>query len=291
MKTTIKIINTAFEKHEKSALAFSGGSDSIVLLDIIFKKTKHKPPLIFSNSLMEYPSTVRFVKEIAKNYNAELHIAKPIREPIDQFNKTGWPMLGKFAARRWMQNNPDKGFKIDVTACCRNMKIAPARKLLRKLGFTLHFTGQRGNQDDALRGMRSIKDDIIKFIKQDKLFICNPLDGWTDTMIRRYTEENKLDCHPLKKKGAITIGCMLCGGGAQYTNSGFKILRKLNKKAWYDFMVEKKAGEIVLAIKYDVHIDEIRKAIKKKGGLANLAKEKPFIFDFLLHTPIQGYNK
>jgi 3'-phosphoadenosine 5'-phosphosulfate sulfotransferase (PAPS reductase)/FAD synthetase len=153
------------------------------------------------------------------------------------------------------------------------------------------ITGQRGNQDDALRGMRSIKDETIKFIKQDKLYIINSLDGWTDTMIRRYTEQNKLKTNPLKEKGAITIGCMLCGGGAQFTNSGFKILRKLNKRAWRKFIVEQRAGEVILAIKYNVHIDVIRAAIKKLGGLEYLANKKPYIFDFLLQTPIQGYNK
>ena len=291
MKTTIKIIDSVYKYTDKVALAFSGGGDSMVLLDIIYKKTKYRPPLVFADSLMEFPSTIPFIKNTAKKYGATLNIAKPAREPIEQFKKYGWPMLGKFAARRWMQNNPDMGFKIDVTACCHHMKIAPARKLLKDLGFTHHFTGQRGNQDDALRGMRSIKDETIKFIKQDKLFIINPLDGWTDTMIRRYTEQNNLQGHPLKQKGAVTIGCMVCGGGAQFTNSGFKILRKLNKKAWFKFMVEQRAGEIVLAIKYNVHIDEIRKAIKKLGGLEHLAKKKPYIFDYLLKTPIQGYNK
>ena len=131
MKTTIKIINSVFKKYKRAAIAFSGGSDSIVLLDIIYRKTKHRPPLIFSDSLMEFPSTITHIKKIAKKYDAQLFTAKPKRKPIEQWHKSGWPMLGKLAARHWMQSNPDKGFKIDVTACCRNMKIAPARKLLK----------------------------------------------------------------------------------------------------------------------------------------------------------------
>ena len=200
-------------------------------------------------------------------------------------------MMGKLAARNWMKQNGDKGFKIDVTACCRNLKIAPARKLMKRQGIKAHFTGQRGSSDDFLRGLRSIKDGVIKYIKQDDLFVCNPLTGWTDLMIRRYTEQNNLDQHPLKKQGAITIGCMYCGGGAQYTNSGFKILRKLNPEAWNRFVVEWSAGEIILAIKYQENIDTIRAAIKTLGGLSKLASEKPFIFDFLRITPMSGYNK
>ena len=201
-------------------------------------------------------------------------------------------MLGKLAARKWMQRNKNiKGFRLNVTLCCRNMKIAPARKLIKAAGFNIHFTGQRGNQDDALRGMRQFKDQAIKYIKEDKLYIANPLTGWTDTMIRRYTQQNGLDAHPLKKRGAITIGCMFCGGGAQFDNSGLKILRRLNPEAWRWFIVEQRAGEIILAIKYDVHIDHIREAVERLGGLRELAHNKPYIFDFLIFKPLQGYDK
>ena len=241
---------------------------------------------------MEYPETIRFVKKMAKKYSANLLIAKPNRTPTEQWQRSGWPMLGKLAARLWMQKNKDiKGFRLNVTLCCRNMKITPARKLIKANGIDIHFTGQRGGQDDALRGMRNFKDDTIKFIKEDKLYICNPLTGWTDTMIRRYARQNKLDSHPLKKKGAITIGCMYCGGGAQFENSGIRILRRLNQKAWYWFIVEQKAGEIILAIKHGAHIDAIRAAIEKLGGLQALANERPYVFDFLTITPRRGYDK
>lgn len=292
MNKTIEMINKAYRKHDRAALAFSGGGDSMVLLDIVYHRTKHRPILIFADSGMEYPATIRYVKKTAKKYGADLLIAKPNRTPAEQWQRSGWPMLGKLAARLWMQKNKNiKGFRLNVTLCCRNMKIAPARKLIKAQGINLHFTGQRGGQDDALRGMRTIKDDTIKFIKEDKLYICNPLTGWTDTMIRRYSKQNDLDAHPLKKKGAITIGCMYCGGGAQFENSGLRILRRLNKKAWTWFVVEQKAGEIVLAIKHGAHINATREATKKLGGLQALADKKPHVFDFLTITPRKGYDK
>ncbi len=264
----------------------------MVLLDIFYRKTRHKPLLVFADSGMEYPATIRFVKQTAKKYAADLLIVKPNRTPAEQWQRSGWPMLGKMAARLWMQKNKDiKGFRLNVTLCCRNMKIAPARKVIKAHGISIHFTGQRGNQDDALRGMRDLKNGAVKYIKEDEIYVCNPLTGWTDMMIRRYTKQNNLDIHPLKKKGAITIGCMYCGGGAQFDNSGIKVLRKLNKKAWRWFIVEQKAGEIILAIKHNAHIDDIRKAIEGLGGLTNLAEEKPWMFDFLTVTPRKGYDK
>ena len=162
---------------------------------------------------------------------------------------------------------------------------------MKVLGVDLHFTGQRGNIDDSLRGMRAIKDGAITYLKTDRMHVCNPLQGWTDMMIRRYTEQNDLPIHPAKAAGAVTIGCLYCGGGGQFTNSGFRILRHLMPEAWRRFMVAWKAGEIVLAIKHDKPLAEIHRSVERIGGLEYLADSRPWIFDFLRMTHLEGYDK
>lgn len=291
MKTTLEIIDKAMQQSHKQAIAFSGGADSMILLDIIYTRTPARPPVIFTDSGMEHPDTLPFIDKVCRQYNAPLHIARPKRSPIEQWEKSGWPMLGKLAARLYMQDHKHQGFRLDVSACCRTMKIAPARKLMRDMGIDLHFTGQRGGSDDALRGLRAIKDTAIKYLKADKLHVCNPLQGWTDMMVRRYTEENNLEIHPAKKQGSITIGCLYCGGGAQFTNSGFKILRRQRPEDWKRLMLDWRAGEIILAIKHDKTLADIRSAIKSIGGLEYLVETRPWIFDFLRATPLQGYDK
>jgi len=171
------------------------------------------------------------------------------------------------------------------------MKIAPARKLIHGHGYRLQFTGQRGNADDRLRGLRSIKDGAIKYVETDKLHIANPLDGWTDTMIRRYVRQNNLKLHPAKERGAITIGCLFCGGGAQYTNSGFKILREQLPDEWRKFIVDWKVGLIILSVMWDVPLDTVTRAVDRCGGLGALADAKPWLFDYLRETPLKGYDK
>jgi len=293
MKTTIEIIDRAFMEHPKGCLAFSGGGDSLVLLDIIYTRTQHRPPVVFADDQMSHPQTLPFIRETCEHYGAPLHIAKAERTPLEQWQRQGWPMLGKLAARLWMQKHRHRnmGFKLDVSSCCRNMKIAPARKLMRSLGFEMQMTGQRGQTDDALRGLRALKDSALVFVKTDRLWIANPLTGWTDTMIRRYITQNHLQEHPAKADGSVTIGCMFCGGGAQFTNSGFPILRRQAPDLWRWFMVEAGAGEIILAIKHDTPLDQTQKAIAKLGGLQKLATKRPWIFDFLKITPMQGYSK
>lgn len=292
MNITLDIIERAFCKH-RGAVAFSGGSDSLVLLDIIFTRTKHHPPVIFADDQMSHPETLPFVRETCQRYGADLHVARADRTPLEQWQKSGWPMLGKLAARLWMQRHKgrDFGFRVDVSSCCRNMKISPARKRVKALRCDMQLTGQRGQADDALRGLRAIKDGATAFNKADKLFIVSPLTGWTDSMVCRYIEQNELQEHPAKAAGAVTIGCLYCGGGAQFTNSGFPILRRQCPDLWRWFMVEAGAGEIVLSIKHDKPLSLIREAVNRLGGLAAMADKMPQVFDFLRIPPIQGYAK
>lgn len=297
MKTTIAIINEAMadfhSKGKNAYLAFSGGSDSVLLLDIIYRHTSHRPMLIFTDSQMEYPETEAFCRAVAADYRAEFHVARGTRTPKEQWEKQGWPMMGKRAARIWMQRHKEKplGFKIDVTACCRTMKILPGRRKGRALGCDLQFTGTRGSSDDILRGLRAIKDGAIHYVQADKLTICNPLNGWTDTMGRRYREKYNLPSHPAKARGAMTIGCVCCGGGSQFTISAFRLLRTTWPEAWWKYIVEDGMGEIILAIKYDAEIQVVRASLAAMGGLGAVAKEKPWIFDFTSTKPMPGYNK
>lgn len=293
MNTSLEIINRAFAEHPAGCLAFSGGSDSLVLLDMVYTRTTHRPPVVHCDDQMAHPETVPFVRHTCERYGAALHIAKAARTPIDQWKAAGWPMLGKLAARLWMQRHTHRamGFRVDVSSCCRNMKIAPARRLMRSLGAEMQLTGQRGQTDDALRGLRALKDSALFYQKTDRLWICNPLAGWTDTMTRRYIEQNHLEEHPARAAGACTIGCLYCGGGAQFTNSGWPILRRLAPAAWRWFIVEAGAGEIALAIKYDRPLAQVRAALARLGGLEKVATDRPHVFDFLTTTPMRGYTK
>jgi hypothetical protein len=100
-----------------------------------------------------------------------------------------------------------------------------------------------------------------------------------------------LQQHPSRIEGAITIGCLYCGGGAQYTNSGFKILRRILPDKWREYIVGMKAGEIILSVKHNRPLNHIREAIEKMGGLDELANSHPWIFDYLTFPPLQGYTK
>jgi len=301
-------IITAMDQHtghgHRAAIAFSGGSDSLVLLDLYFRSRSHSAYLdnpdyalqaaayvIWIDTQMEYPGTREFIQDTVQHYNLDLRIAKADRTPQDQWRRTGYPMLGKMAARLWMQKNKGLGFSINVSECCRAMKIQPARRLTRNLGCSLQITGQRGQQDDQVRGLRKLKDGIIFYQERDRIWISNPLTGWTDEEISRYIKDYSLEEHPARAKGAKTIGCIYCGGGSQYTNSGFRVLRFADAAAWKTLIIDYNTGPIILALKYKQSLFHINLIIESIGGLSLLAHTRPWIFDFTRKTPLKGYNK
>lgn len=287
-----EIMKDGLARHPKTSISFSGGSDSLVLLDLLNRiGISPKPKIIWVDTQMEYPGTKEFVQATVAAYGLDLRIAKADRTPTEQWQKTGWPMLGKMSARIWMQKNKHKDFKINVSECCRNMKIKPGRTLAKNLGCGSQITGQRGKTDDLLRAFRDFKEGAVFLQKRDNIWMINPLQGWRDEEIQGYIKSNKLKEHPARKKGAKTIGCVFCGGGSQYTNSGFRILRKLWPEAWFQFMVLWGAGFVVLALKYDTTVRETQDAVKEFGGLKALAFDRPWVFDFTRETPLQGYDK
>jgi len=293
-KTQETIAKAEATAPERTITALSGGGDSMVLLDILHETLGAKcPPALFCDTGMEHPETRPFVEKVAQSYEVELYIASPTRSPLEQFTKKGWPFLGKLPARKWMREHKgrDYGFRVNVTACCQGMKIAPARRLIKRAGFKLNYSGTRGRADDSLRSMRAVKDGTLYRNREYKLWQCNPLIGWTDNQINTYTRDRALPRHPLKAVGLTSTGCMYCGGGCQHTNSTYRVLRHTNLEAWHRFMVEWQAGEILLAIKYDRPLWLVRKAIEELGGLWKLAESRPELFDFCRTKPRKGYVK
>jgi 3'-phosphoadenosine 5'-phosphosulfate sulfotransferase (PAPS reductase)/FAD synthetase len=286
-----------WQPKDKTCLAFSGGDDSLVLLDLVLETVVDAPTIIWADTQMEYPGSETFIRDTLNHYykkryeGLDLRIARARQTPLEQWEKTGWPMLGKTAARFWNQRHTGLGFRLNVSECCRAMKIGPARAVARNLGCTLQFTGKRGQADDNLRGMRTIKDGSLFFQERDKLWICNPLTGWTDADIAAYIKAHPIVRHPARALGAQTIGCVFCGGGSQYTNSGYRFLRHIWPEAWRQFMIDWRGGEIILALKYKTSLNRIQEAIAAAGGLKGLAAERPWIFDFTRLTPIKGYRK
>lgn len=287
MQKTLEIIRTAVKEHKNYCLTFSGGTDSTILMDIITRYGGLTPPVVSVLNGMEYPETEAHIKKVCQLYGLELFIAKPERTYAEQWEKQGWPFLGKLGARNWSAKNQGiYGYKLDISSCCQNQKINPGRKITKQLRCTMQFTGTRGGQDDILRGIREKKDGTYYQNKQTGLYICNPLTGWTDTMCRRYVKAHNLPQHPARSRGATAIGCVVCGGGCHFEDSGMRILRTTCQEKWWQHIVVDQAGLIILSLKYKKPLQIIKEAVFDLGGLTQLATDQPYLFDYTVASPL-----
>jgi hypothetical protein len=84
---------------------------------------------------------------------------------------------------------------------------------------------------------------------------------------------------------------MYCGGGAQFDNSSFRVLRQIAPAQWRRMIVDYGFGLVILAIKYDVPIDVARRTAEKLGGVGNMATTMPHVFDYLRTKPLKGYDR
>jgi 3'-phosphoadenosine 5'-phosphosulfate sulfotransferase (PAPS reductase)/FAD synthetase len=230
MKTALATVDAACRVH-RPVIAFSGGRDSMVLLDIVYRHTEHRPPVVYAHNSLMRPETLAFVQATCASYGAALHVAQPDRTHTEQWQRFGWPILGPLPAINWMQRYRHLGVRLNCGGCCRALKIAPGRKATKAIGCDAQFTGIRAT-DDMNRFLR-LKDGPVMESKADGLAIITPLSHWTDLMVRRYHREFSLPVHP----GEGQTGCRMCAGAWRYEGNAVQALRREDPEAWHGHIV------------------------------------------------------
>lgn len=187
-------------KVDAIAVAFSGGKDSQVVLDLV---TRVIPPqkyrVFYTDTGMELPCTSKTV-ELTKEIYGELYpefklITCESEFPIiEQWEKYGPPSR----MNRW---------------CCKVRKTSLfARTLKDELNTTkqpkcLVFEGVRA--DESTR--REKYDRVGVGVKHVNLINCRPIFDWNDTEVYLYIIcRSKVDLNEGYKNGLTRIGCNIC---------------------------------------------------------------------------------
>jgi 3''-phosphoadenosine 5''-phosphosulfate sulfotransferase (PAPS reductase)/FAD synthetase and related enzymes len=204
--STVKKIVKEYEKFKDKLdifhVAFSGGKDSAVLLDLVKKALpKGSFVVIFGDTGMEFPDTYEAVEETKKQCESDgtpFYIARSHFEPKDS-----WELFGPPArVLRW---------------CCSVHKSTPQTLKMREITgkddyIGMDFVGVRAHESLA----RS-KYDYENFGKKQKgQYSFNPILEWTSAEIWLYIFLNHLNINDAYKKGNSRAGCLFCpmGGGA-----------------------------------------------------------------------------
>lgn len=207
--STVKKIVKEYEKFKDKLdifhVAFSGGKDSAVLLDLVKKALpKDSFVVIFGDTGMEFPDTYEAVEETKKQCEADgtpFYIAHSHFKPEDSWELFGPPSR----ILRW---------------CCSVHKSTPQmlekRAITGKDNFTgLDYVGVRKHESLA----RSTYEYENYGKKQKGQHSFNPLLEWTSAEIWLYLYARNIFINKAYTKGNSRAGCLLCpmsGGVSDY---------------------------------------------------------------------------
>ena len=206
---TVKKIFDTYSKHKSKVdyfhVAFSGGKDSLVLLDLVKNSIpKNEFMVIFGDTGMEFPDTYKLVDQIEEQCKSEGIAFHRAKSHLDV--SKSWLTFGPPSSRlRW---------------CCSVHKTAPQtlkiRELLGKTDYVgLDFVGVRANE--------SLKRSTYEYENYGKKmrgqYSHNSILEWSSAEIWLYIFYNNLLINEAYKKGNSRAGCLLCpnsGGKADF---------------------------------------------------------------------------
>ena len=208
---TIKKIYNVYSEYKSKVdvfyVAFSGGKDSLLALDLVQRALPHNEfKVLFGDTMMEFSDTYRtieLVKQYCKNEGIEFLTAKSHLSP-----EYTWHQFGPPAQKmRW---------------CCSVHKTTPQILLLRRILDNPHFRGMAFTGIRAEESVnRSNYEEISMGEKIRGQYSCHPVLEWNSAELYLYTFANHLIFNESYKKGNSRAGCIVCPL-AGYKNMWFK---------------------------------------------------------------------
>jgi len=233
-------------------IAFSGGKDSTVLLDIV-RDIDETIPAVFCDTGLEYPEIKEFVKSVD---NVEW--IKPKMSFKKVIDKYGYPVVSKEQSKyiyEWRHANEDSkiktvrwngkngGFKISEKwkrlaksnipvshMCCHIMKKQPFKRYEKETGRK-PFIGLLAYDSD-MRRTQYLKKGCNTFDTKNPS--SKPLGFWVEDDIWKYLKTHEMRYCSIYDKGWDRTGCMFCMFGVHLEKepNRFQRMKQTHPKLW-----------------------------------------------------------
>ena len=225
------ILKALAESHNP-AIAFSGGKDSLVVLDLV-RAVRPDVVGVFCNTGNEYPETIEFVETIDN-----VRWLVPRKSFWQCVREYGMPVMKQTAKRHGNQ-------------CCEWLKEKPAIEYYKDNEVDLVFTGLTADESRnrmmmlkrMSRKIYNINNKVVGWIpktylhKKENRFKCHPIAFWSEKEVWTYIKWLKLPYNPIYDLGIRRCGCRYCtaylswkGMSALYDSNDTKLmLRKLGQ--------------------------------------------------------------
>lgn len=192
-RRTKELYDESIKRCDIAYIAFSGGKDSVVLLDICHRVLPLSVPVVFSDTDMELPDTYKVWEDIKTCY--------PEREFITAKAETS-------ALENWRTFAPPSR---TIRWCCSVHKSTPAlmylkKKLHKSAIKVMAFVGVRGDESYS----RSFYEDATDGVKNASQMNRMPILDWGAHELWLYIFANKLIVNCAYEKGLARVGCLMC---------------------------------------------------------------------------------
>lgn len=205
VQDTIKKVFNIYVSYRKKVdifyVAFSGGKDSVVALDIVQRALPHNEfKVVFGNTDMEFPTTTELVQKLSRKCSDEG--IEFLEAASNMTSKESWNIFGPPARKvRW---------------CCTVHKTAPVINMLSdkfangKLRCVM-ITGVRGDESVS----RSGYDEMSMGKKMAGQYSFHPILEWSSAEIYLYIYSQGLLLNDAYKYGFNRVGCIMCPNSSE----------------------------------------------------------------------------
>lgn len=257
-RRTKELYDESIGRCDIAYIAFSGGKDSVVLLDICHRVLPLSVPVVFSDTDMELPDTYQVVDAVKSLYPEREFITARAETPALE----NWKVFGPPSRTiRW---------------CCSVHKSTPALMTLKK---SLHktalkvmaFVGVRGDESHS----RSFYEDTSDGVKNASQLNRMPILDWGSHELWLYIFANRLVVNEAYKKGIARVGCIACpDSAARYMWFAKEVYPQLIRK-YEDIIIETSTKNFLTADERDEFVGTVDWGARKSGVVLKMTLPNP----------------